>query len=93
MLTLDEIKLFQNIRGKTREKIREKTREKNAQKTREKIIVAIEENNHVTTAMLAEIIGLTDKGIEYHLQKLKKSQIIERLGPDKGGYWKVNKKP
>jgi ATP-dependent DNA helicase RecG len=83
------VKPIQNIRGKTREK----TREKNAQKTREKIIVAIEENNHVTTAMLAEIIGLTDKGIEYHLQKLKKSQIIERLGPDKGGYWKVNKKP
>lgn len=83
------VKPIQNIRGKTREK----TREKNAQKTREKIVVAIEENNQVTTTMLAEIIGLTDKGIEYHLQKLKKSQIIERLGPDKGGYWKVNKKP
>jgi ATP-dependent DNA helicase RecG len=41
--------------------------------------------------MLAELLGLTIKGIEYHLTKLKKQGIIERIGPNKGGYWKINK--
>jgi ATP-dependent DNA helicase RecG len=56
-----------------------------------KIINAIEKNIHITTPMLAELLGLTIKGIEYHLTKLKKQGIIERIGPNKGGYWKINK--
>jgi ATP-dependent DNA helicase RecG len=69
----------------TREKT---TREKT---TREKIIQAIQQNNAITTSELAKVIGgISTKGIEYQLKKLKKDKIIIRIGPDKGGYWRVN---
>lgn len=77
------VKLIRPVRFEG--KIREKTREK----TREKIINAIRENKQITTSSLAIILGITEKGIEYHLQKLKNEKKIERIGPDKGGHWKV----
>ncbi len=57
-------------------------------KTREKIIRLLAENPRITTSELAEETGLTRKGIEYQLNKLKQDKIIKRLGSDKGGYWK-----
>ena len=66
-------------------KIDEKTREK----TREKIIHAISENGKITTEELAIVSGISVKGVEYHLQKLKKEGVIERKGSDKGGCWEL----
>jgi ATP-dependent DNA helicase RecG len=40
---------------------------------------------------LAEITGKTTRTIEMQLRKLKEKDKIERVGPDKGGYWKVLK--
>lgn len=81
------LKRPQNSATRTTRKTRGETRGE----TREKIKKAIEENNQVTTAMLAEILDLTIKGIEYQLSILKKQGILERIGPNKGGYWKINK--
>jgi len=33
--------------------------------------------------------GLTRRGIEWNLSKLKAKGLIERNGSPKGGYWKV----
>jgi len=33
---------------------------------------------------------ITPDGVKYHINKLRKAGIIERVGADKGGYWKVN---
>jgi ATP-dependent DNA helicase RecG len=41
---------------------------------------------------LVESTGLTRRGIEWNLSQLKARGIIERIGPDKGGYWKVIEK-
>jgi ATP-dependent DNA helicase RecG len=38
---------------------------------------------------MAEKIGITSKGVEYNIDKLKKEGILNRIGPDKGGYWKI----
>ena len=46
-------------------------------------------NSTVTINDLIEITGLTRRGIEWNLAKLKKEGKIKRIGPDKGGYWKV----
>jgi ATP-dependent DNA helicase RecG len=75
----------EKISEKPREKFREKTREK----TREKIINLILNDNFITTESMANEIGITIKGIEYHLAKLKQQGIIERIGPDKGGHWSI----
>ncbi len=40
---------------------------------------------------LAEIIGISPKGVEWQISKLKKEGRIKRIGPDKGGRWEVMK--
>ena len=42
-----------------------------------------------TTSDLAGILGISNKGVEKHLANLKKTGALVRLGPDKGGYWRV----
>lgn len=39
---------------------------------------------------LAERMHLTKDGAWYHLKKLKEAGILNRVGPTKGGYWKIN---
>lgn len=64
----------------------------NAQeKSREKIIRLLGENGKMTTATLAQAVGISTKAIEKHLSKLKSEGLISRIGPDKGGHWEVNK--
>jgi len=59
------------------------------QKTDESIISLLRENPKHTTKTLAEAIGITTKGIEKQLSKLKSQGRIERIGSAKGGSWKV----
>ena len=73
------------------EKDSEKAREKVREKTREKILRLIEQNPEITTAKIAEETGITTKGIEWNINKLKKEGAIKRIGPDKGGHWEVVK--
>ena len=58
----------------------------------EKILDAIKNNPKITQNELAEIAGLTRRGIEWNLAKLKEKGIIKRIGPVKGGYWEVVEK-
>jgi len=64
---------------------------KTVEKTVEKIIMKlIFENPNVTTKELMATTQLTRSSIEYQLDKLKKNQILTRIGPNKGGYWLFN---
>ena len=63
-------------------------REKTA-KSREKIVALLAEDGTLSAAALAAKIGISAKAIEKHLANLKAAGIIERIGPAKGGYWKV----
>jgi predicted HTH transcriptional regulator len=58
-------------------------------KSREKIKALIKENPNITTMEMSEIIGISIKGIEKHIANLKKEGIIDRIGADKGGNWKI----
>lgn len=60
-----------------------------SERTREKIISLIKENKYITTEELADKTGLSIKGIEWNIQQLKAKKMLKRVGPDKGGYWKV----
>ena len=59
------------------------------QKTEDRIVELLRENPKHTTKTLAEAIGITTKGIEKQLSKLKSQGRIERIGSAKGGVWKV----
>ncbi len=73
--------------GDSREET-QKGREK-ITKSREKIVAMLSEDGKLSAATLAEKIGISAKAVEKHLAKLKADGIIERIGPAKGGHWKV----
>jgi len=61
--------------------------EKTVEKTVEKILDIIVSNPQITQKELANMTGLTRRGIEWNITKLKREGIIERVGSDKDGYW------
>ncbi|MHB2153650.1 RNA-binding domain-containing protein [Calditrichota bacterium GD2] len=69
-----------------------RTVEKTVGKTAEKILHAIKENPEITTLQLAELLGLSRRGIEWNLARLKKQGKIKRIGPARGGHWQVVEK-
>jgi ATP-dependent DNA helicase RecG len=62
---------------------------KSSEKSSEKIIEMLRTNGSLTIADLADHIGISTRAVEKQLAKLKKENIISRVGSFKGGYWKV----
>ena len=58
-------------------------------KSRGKIVALLSEDGKLSAAALAKKIGISAKAVEKHLAKLKTDGVIERIGPAKGGNWKV----
>ncbi len=64
---------------------------KTTQKTTQKVLSVLKENPSVSRKEIAEILeNITPDGVKYHINKLRKAGIIERVGTDNGRYWKVN---
>ena len=60
------------------------------QKTAQKILTILQSNPSASQREIAEILGdITASGVKYHLNKLKSSGHIRRVGPDKGGFWQI----
>lgn len=59
------------------------------QKTAQKVVDLLRKNPVVTRSDLAQMLGLTDSGVKWQLNKLKAQGRIRRVGPDKGGHWEV----
>ena len=57
--------------------------------TQEKIINLLKSNSTLTRRDLATLLKITDNGVKYHLNQLKKKGIIEHHGATKAGYWEV----
>ena len=53
------------------------------------ILAAMQANPSISTIKLAERIGVSTTAIEKHLRALRSAGRIQRVGPAKGGYWKV----
>lgn len=68
------------------EKIAQKLKLNNSQL---KIIELLKENPKIIINELASILNITSDSVKYNLKKLVNSDIVERTGPDNGGYWKV----
>ena len=75
-----------------REKNVPKNVPKNVQEKRFiKIVENIKLNPKITITQLSKNLNLAEKTIKRDFSKLKASQKIKRVGPSKGGYWKVLK--
>ena len=57
--------------------------------TAQRLIAVMRRNPQVTTAELAKELGVTDKGIEWQIVKLRKDKMIRRVGGRKFGSWEV----
>jgi ATP-dependent DNA helicase RecG len=78
---------------KTVKKTVKKAIKKNIKKTDTRIIEIIEQEPDVTIEKLAQILGnISYRGVYYYIKKMKNNGILERIGGDKGGSWKINKK-
>lgn len=58
-------------------------------KNRDKIIALLKEDSKLSASAISKIIGVSTKTVEKHFGRLKANGFIERIGPAKGGYWKV----
>jgi len=68
----------------------EKTVEKSVGKTVEKILQAIKDNPKITGEELSKETGLTKRGIEWNLAKLKEKGNLKRIGSDRAGHWQIS---
>ena len=57
-----------------------------------RIIEKFQQNSKITAKELAKYLGLTERGVEWHIDKLRTLGIVDRIGAKKGGYWIVNVK-
>jgi len=58
-------------------------------KSSEKILKLIVKDKNIAITTIAETIGISTRAVEKQIAKLKENGQIERIGPDKGGYWEV----
>ena len=54
-----------------------------------KILKLMEDNKYITTKELSEHIKISTTAIDNNISKLKEKGILERIGPAKGGHWKI----
>lgn len=85
---------YDDLATKNSEESSEKNRKKfgEKQKSSEKIIRLIEDNTQITIKELAELLNLSTRAVEKNIAKLKIEGILERIGADKGGHWKITEK-
>ncbi|MDR0745027.1 MAG: putative DNA binding domain-containing protein [Mediterranea sp.] len=54
------------------------------------ILKHIEQNNVISAKEISTLLQIADRTVEREIQKLKKTGILERIGGNRGGYWKIN---
>lgn len=59
--------------------------------TTEKILQLIKNNPKISRSELCDELKINPSAIQKHIEKLKKANVIERIGGAKGGEWRVNK--
>ena len=59
-------------------------------KNQAKVLAEIRNNPNITTVLLSSKLCISDATVERILSFLKKNNILERVGSNKTGYWKIN---
>lgn len=85
----NEIATYLNSIGVEENKVKPQRGGEKPTKSRDKIVALLSKDGKLSAVLLAEKIGISAKAVEKHLSNLKADGIIERVGPAKGGYWKV----
>jgi predicted HTH transcriptional regulator len=54
------------------------------------IVGTMMDNPHVSMDELKSMLNVTQRTIARYISDLKKCNVVDRVGPDKGGIWRVN---
>jgi predicted HTH transcriptional regulator len=68
----------------------EKT-EESSEKTSKKILSLLSQDCMMTTAMLSNLLNISERAVSKQLRNLQIQGRLRRVGPDKGGHWEVLK--
>ena len=71
------------------EEKKQKSSLKSSLKSSQKILELISASPSITISEIAERLGMTKRGVDKNIKRLKEQGIIRRVGPDKGGHWEV----
>jgi len=74
---------------KSHENITENITEK-LSNNQKKILEYITDNPYITSKELSILIGIAAENIRVNISKLKTKGLVERVGGDRGGHWKIN---
>lgn len=77
------------LKYKRIEKVPDKVPDKVPNKTQMMIVRLLMESPRMTSTQLAEKIGISSRGVVKAIQSLKRQGILERVGSNKSGMWKV----
>ena len=55
----------------------------------EKILGLIKQNPTISATEIAKLIGMSSRGVEKHIRRLREAGVLKRIGADKGGYWVI----
>jgi Fic family protein len=91
-------KVENKVKNKSREKVQDNTpenpfkgaSESSFSRSEQRIIKLLATDSHITIGLLAQRLQLSEAGINKALAALRKKGIIERVGANKNGSWKVN---
>ena len=62
---------------------------KGSEKSSEKIREAIRGNRRISAREIGKMVGISPRAVEKLISKLKREGYLNRIGPDRGGYWDV----
>lgn len=54
------------------------------------ILSAMENNSNITIAELANQLDIGQTTVEENIKRLKEKDLLERIGPSRGGHWEIN---
>ncbi|MFA6923851.1 MAG: RNA-binding domain-containing protein [Bacteroidales bacterium] len=83
---------FTTQKKKSEVKSKVKSEVKSKLKSKLEIMELIKANKEITISEIAVKLGFSKSGIEKQITKLKEEGILKRIGPDKGGHWKIIEK-
>ena len=72
-----------------RKEVVEHTQTEEPMKASGKILINLKQDKNLTIPDLARLIGVTDRSVERNIRKLQDQDLLQRIGPAKGGYWEV----
>ena len=79
-------------RKKSADKVTEKVTERVTERVTENqslILKGMKKDNQITARILSEIVGISERKIKENIKLLKNKGLLKRIGPARGGHWKV----